>query len=436
MISLVFYGQTNYNSSICPFGSGIIISEADAFYHRANTEDKSLINSFYKEMTGKESVIRQFFDYSRKRAAEMGPDSVYNFSIGNPSVPAPDSVTRAMQELIANEDPVTLHGYSPTLGLPSTKKAIADSLNRRFGMQYTPGHIFPTSGAAGALAHALRAVTKPGDTVITFAPYFPEYIPYVTGTGAELKVVPADPTSFQINFEKLEEYLTPDVAAVLINSPNNPSGIVYTTDTVKRLAALLEERQKEYGHEIFLITDEPYREIIFEGTDSPFISKLYDNSICCYSFSKSLSLPGERIGYLAVNPAAKDAELIVPMCGQISRFTGHNCPSSLMQRAIEGELDNTSDLSIYEKNAVILYDALTEIGYSIVRPGGTFYMFPRSPIADANEFCWTGAKELGLIIVPGDSFECPGHFRISYCVPTEQIEKSIPLFRKLYERFV
>ena len=209
-------------------------------------------------------------------------------------------------------------------------------------------------GAAGALAHALRAVTKPGDTVITFAPYFPEYIPYVTGTGAELKVVPADPTSFQINFEKLEEYLTPDVAAVLINSPNNPSGIVYTTETIKRLAALLEDRQKEYGHEIFLITDEPYREIIFEGTDSPFISKLYDNSICCYSFSKSLSLPGERIGYLAVNPAAKDAELIVPMCGQISRFTGHNCPSSLMQRAIEGELDNTSDLSIYEKNAVIL----------------------------------------------------------------------------------
>ena len=394
-----------------------------------------MINAFYKEMTGKESVIRQFFDYSRKRAAEMGPDSVYNFSIGNPSVPTPDSVTRAMEDLLQNEDPVSLHGYSPTLGLPSTKKAIADSLNRRFGMSYTPELIFPTSGAAGALSHALRAITKPGDTVLTFAPYFPEYIPYVTGTGASLSVVPADPSSFQINFEKLEELLTPEVSAVLINSPNNPSGIVYTTETIERLAKLLTERQEQYGHEIFLITDEPYREIIFEGTDSPFISRFYDNSICCYSFSKSLSLPGERIGYLAVNPRAKDAALIVPMCGQISRFTGHNCPSSLMQRAIEGELDHTSDLSIYEQNAKLLYEALTEIGYSVVKPGGTFYMFPRTPIDDANLFCWTGAKELGLIIVPGDSFDCPGHFRISYCVPTEQIEKAIPLFRDLFRRF-
>ncbi len=394
-----------------------------------------MINAFYREMTGKESVIRQFFDFSRKRAAELGPDSVFNFSIGNPSVPAPDSVTKRFEELLRTEDPVSLHGYSPTLGLPSTKAAIAESLNRRFGMNYTPELIFPTSGAAGALSHALRAVTKPGDVVITFAPYFPEYIPYVTGTGAELKVVPADPSSFQINFEKLMEMFSPEVSAVLINSPNNPSGIVYTTETIDRLAKLLTEKEKEYGHEIFLITDEPYREIVFEGTDSPFISAHYDNSICCYSFSKSLSLPGERIGYVAVNPKAHDAEKLVPMCGQISRFTGHNCPSSLMQRVIETELYNTSDLSIYEKNANLLYDALTDIGYSIVRPGGTFYVFPRSPIADANEFCWTGARELGLIIVPGDSFECPGHFRISYCVPTEQIEKAIPLFETLYRRF-
>ena len=394
-----------------------------------------MINEFYKEMTKKESVIRQFFDFSRKRASEMGPDSVFNFSIGNPSVPAPDSVTKAMQDLLQNEDPVTLHGYSPTLGLPSTKAAIAESLNKRFGMDYTPEMIFPTSGAAGALSHALRAVTKPGDTVITFAPYFPEYIPYVTGTGAVLKVVPADPSTFQINFDKFSEMMSPEVSAVLINSPNNPSGIVYTTETIEKLAKLLTEKQEEYGHEIFLITDEPYREIIFAGTDSPFISKFYDNSICCYSFSKSLSLPGERIGYVAVNPKAHDAEKIVPMCGQISRFTGHNCPSSLMQRAIEGELYNTSDLSIYEENALLLYDALTKIGYNVVKPGGTFYMFPKSPIEDANEFCWTGAKELGLIIVPGDSFECPGHFRISYCVPTEQIRKAIPLFEKLFNMF-
>ncbi len=394
-----------------------------------------MINAFYKEMTGKESVIRQFFDYSRKRAAELGPDSVLNFSIGNPSVPAPDSATEAMQQLLREEDPVTLHGYSPTLGQPTTKAAIADSLNKRFGMNYRAEHIFPTSGAAGALSHALRAVTKEGDTVITFAPYFPEYIPYVTGAGARLSVVPADTSTFQINFEKLEELFTPEVSAVLINSPNNPSGIVYTTETITKLAELMRKKQEEYGHEIFLITDEPYREIVFQGTDSPFVSRFYDNSICCYSFSKSLSLPGERIGYLAVNPNAKDADCIVPMCGQISRFTGHNCPSSLMQRAIEPVLYETSDLSVYERNAVLLYDALIRIGYSVVRPGGTFYMFPKCPIEDANEFCWTAAKELGLIIVPGDSFECPGHFRISYCVPTEQIERAIPLFEELFQRY-
>jgi len=389
-----------------------------------------MISSFYKEMTGKESVIRQFFDYSRARAAEMGPDSVFNFSIGNPSVPAPQSFTDAVIRLMQEKDPLTLHGYSPTLGQPSTKKAIADSLNRRFGMNYGPEHIFPTSGAAGAIAHALRCVAGEGEAVITFAPYFPEYIPYVTGTGASLRVVPADTDSFQINFEAFLEMLDPTVAAVLINTPNNPSGIVYTEATIQKLAEILNEKQKEYGHEIFLITDEPYRELVFSGVEHPFVSAYYDNSICCYSFSKSISVPGERIGYVAVNPKAKDADAIVPMCGQVSRFTGHNCPSSLMQLAVEPVLEETSDISIYETNANLLYDALTKMGYSCVKPMGTFYMFPKSPDPDANSFCWRAAKELGLIIVPGDSFACPGHFRISYCVPTEQIEKAIPLFEK------
>ena len=397
-----------------------------------------MINEFYKEMTGKESVIRQFFDFSRARAAEKGPDSVFNFSIGNPSVPAPDSVRQALIDIVENGDPVKLHGYSPTLGQDSTKQSIADSLNRRFGMNYKANHIFPTSGAAGALAHALRCVTKEGDSVLTFAPYFPEYIPYVKGAGAELKVVPADYSSFQINFEKFEEMFDANVSAVLINSPNNPSGVVYTTETIEKLAEIMSKKQEEFGHEIFLITDEPYREIVFEGTDSPFPSKFYDNSICCYSFSKSISLPGERIGYMAVNPAAKDADLIVPMAGQISRFTGHNCPTALMQFVIERVIDETSDLSIYERNANLLYDELTRIGYEIVKPMGTFYMMPKVPggkdgeLRDANEWCWKAAKELGLITVPGDSFLCPGHFRISYCVPTEMIEKSIPLFEKAY----
>ena len=313
-------------------------------------------------------------------------------------------------------------------------KAIADSLNRRFGMNYTASHIFPTSGAAGALAHAIRCVAGEGETVITFAPFFPEYIPYVTGTGANIKVIPADYDTFQINFEEFEKMMDESVAAVLINSPNNPSGIVYTTETIKRLAEIMNKKQEEYGSEIFLITDEPYREIVFKGVDSPFPSKFYDNSICCYSFSKSLSLPGERIGYMAVNPAAKDAELLVPMAGQVSRFTGHNCPTALMQLAIERVIDETSDLSIYEKNANLLYEKLTRFGYEIVKPMGTFYMMPRVPGAsgDANEWCWKVARELGLITVPGDSFQCPGHFRISYCVPTEMIEKALPLFEKAY----
>lgn len=394
-----------------------------------------MINEFYKDMTGKGSVIRQFFQYSGERAKVIGAENVYNFTIGNPSVPAPENFTKAMAELIANEEPVALHGYSPSLGIDSTRKAIADSLNRRFGMNYEAKHIFPTTGAAGAIAHAVRCVVNAGDEVLTFAPYFPEYVPYINGTGATLKVVPADITSFQINFEEFEKMMNEKVSAVLINSPNNPSGIVYTTETIDKLAAILTKKQEEYGHEIFLISDEPYREIVFAGTDSPFISAHYDNSICCYSFSKSLSIPGERLGYVAVNPKAKDADYIVPMCGQISRFTGHNCPPSIIQLAVERVIDETSDLSIYETNKNLLYKALTDIGYKCVEPNGTFYMFPQSLIPDANEFCWTAAKELDLILVPGDSFLCPGHFRIAYCVQTEMIERAIPLFEKLYKMY-
>ncbi len=393
-----------------------------------------MINEFYRDMTGKGSVIREFFTFANQRAAEIGKENVFNFSIGNPSMPVPQMFTDYMMELLETKDPVSLHGYSPSLGLDSTRQAVADSLNRRFGMQYTKECIFMTSAAAGAIAHALRCVTKEGDEVITFAPYFPEYVPYVNGAGAKLTVIPAEIETFQINFEAFLAAMNPKVQAVLINTPNNPSGIVYSTETIKKLAEILREKQKEYGHDIYLISDEPYREIVFAGTDAPFVSAFYENTICCYSFSKSLSLPGERIGYLAVNPACKDAALIVLMSGQISRFTGHNCPPSIMQLAVERVLDMTTDLSVYEKNKELLYKALTEIGYSVVEPGGTFYMFPRSLTEDANEFCWKAAKELNLIIVPGDSFLCPGHFRISYCVRTETVERAIPVFEELYRR--
>lgn len=381
-------------------------------------------------MLNNTSIIREFAQYASKRAAEIGAENVFNYTIGNPSVPTTDDFNKGLIDLIQNEDSLALHGYSPTLTIYSVRKAVAESLNRRFGMEYVPEDIFMTSGAAGALAHAIRCVTEPGDEVITFAPYFPEYVPYVDGTGAVLKVVPADITSFQINFDAFLEMMNPNVQAILINSPNNPSGIVYSTETITHLAQILTEKQEEYGHDIYLISDEPYREIVFEGTDSPFISKFYDNTICCYSFSKSLSLPGERIGYVAVNPKCKDAELIINMCGQVSRFTGHNCPSSLIQLGVARVLDETSDLSIYEKNKNILYKELTAMGYECVEPGGTFYMFPKTPIADANEFCNMTAHELDLILVPGDSFMCPGHMRLAYCTTTDMVERSLPLFEK------
>lgn len=389
-----------------------------------------MISKKYSSMLNNTSIIREFAQYASKRAAEIGAENVFNYTIGNPSVPTTDDFNKGLIDLIQNEDSLTLHGYSPTLTIYSVRKAVADSLNRRFSMEYVPEDIFMTSGAAGALAHAIRCVTEPGDEVITFAPYFPEYVPYVDGTGAVLKVVPADITSFQINFDAFLEMMNPNVQAILINSPNNPSGIVYSTETITRLAQILTEKQEEYGHDIYLISDEPYREIVFEGTDSPFISKFYDNTICCYSFSKSLSLPGERIGYVAVNPKCKDAELIINMCGQVSRFTGHNCPSSLIQLGVARVLDETSDLSIYEKNKNILYKELTAMGYECVEPGGTFYMFPKTPIADANEFCNMTAHELDLILVPGDSFMCPGHMRLAYCTTTDMVERSLPLFEK------
>lgn len=389
-----------------------------------------MISKKYSSMLNNTSIIREFAQYASKRAAEIGAENVFNYTIGNPSVPTTDDFNKGLIDLIQNEDSLALHGYSPTLTIYSVRKAVAESLNRRFGMEYVPEDIFMTSGAAGALAHAIRCVTEPGDEVITFAPYFPEYVPYVDGTGAVLKVVPADITSFQINFDAFLEMMNPNVQAILINSPNNPSGIVYSTETITHLAQILTEKQEEYGHDIYLISDEPYREIVFEGTDSPFISKFYDNTICCYSFSKSLSLPGERIGYVAVNPKCKDAELIINMCGQVSRFTGHNCPSSLIQLGVARVLDETSDLSIYERNKNILYKELTAMGYECVEPGGTFYMFPKTPIADANEFCNMTAHELDLILVPGDSFMCPGHMRLAYCTTTDMVERSLPLFEK------
>ena len=389
-----------------------------------------MIAKKYKEMLGKKSVIREISEYGGRRAQEIGYENVFDFSLGNPSVPAPRIVDETIAKLALQGDSLAVHGYSPSLGLDSVREAIARSLNNRFGMNYSKEHIFPTSGAAAALAHAVRAVTEPGDEVLTFAPHFSEYYPYINETGAALKVVPANVENFQINFAAFEEMLNPKVNAILINSPNNPSGVVYSAETLTRLAEILLAKEKEYGHDIYIISDEPYREIIFDGKKTPYTSKFYANTISCYSFSKSLSLPGERIGYIAVNPACKDAALIVDMCGQISRGIGHNCPSSIIQLAVAEVLEQTSDLQVYEDNMHILYDALTEMGFSCVKPDGTFYMFPKSLEPDAVAFC-NKAKEFDLLLVPGDGFGCPGHFRIAYCVPTEKVQRSLEAFRKL-----
>lgn len=383
----------------------------------------------YKEMLGAKSVIRTLSEAATVRAGQIGRQNVFDYSLGNPSVPVPSCFKEAVISLLEEEDPMTVHGYSPTLGIPSVKEAIARSLNERFGMNYGPEHIFPTSAAAAAIAHALRAVSVPGDEVLTFAPYFPEYQPYVDLTGAVLKVVPADTTSFQINFEAFEQMIHEKTAAVLVNTPNNPSGAVYTEETLRRLADVLLKKQAEYGHDIFLISDEPYREIVFDGKKQPYVSKFYANTISCYSFSKALSLPGDRIGYLAVNPACPDAATIVNMCGQISRGIGHNCPATLMQLAVSRVLDQTADFSIYEKNRNLLYDCLTDIGFDVVKPAGTFYIFPKALEEDATAFCQK-ALAYDLVLVPADTFGCPGYFRMAYCVDTEKVERSLPVLVK------
>ncbi|MCR5669760.1 MAG: pyridoxal phosphate-dependent aminotransferase [Butyrivibrio sp.] len=388
-----------------------------------------MINKTYKDMLSAKSVIRELSEYATARGKEIGYENVFDFSLGNPSVEVPKEFTKEMIRLLQEEDTMTLHGYTPSLGNPLYKEKIAASLNRRFGMNYGPEHIFPTTGAAGAVAHAIRAVTEPGDEVIGFAPFFPEYRPYIEGAGCKLTIVPADTATFQINFNSLKELMNEKVMALIINTPNNPSGIAYSTDTLKELSAFLSEKEKEYGHSIFLLSDEPYREIVFKGADAPYVSKFYDNTLSCYSFSKSLSLPGERIGYVAVNPACEGADVIVPMCGQISRGTGHNCPPSIIQQAVAEVCDLTSDLSVYETNMNIIYGTLTDLGFTVVKPGGTFYIMPKALEESSVEFC-KKAKDYDLIFVPADGFGAPGYFRMAYCIDTEKVERAMVQLRK------
>ena len=388
-----------------------------------------MIAQHYKDMLGAKSVIRQISEWSTARGAEIGYENVFDYSLGNPSVPAPQKFTDVCLDLLEHVDPVTLHGYTPTLTLPDVRAKVAESLNRRFGMDYTGDHIFMTTGAAGALAHAVRCIAVPGQNIVTFAPFFPEYKPYVEGAGLTLRVAPPRYEDFQVNFDVLDSLVDENTAAMLINSPNNPGGTAYSAETLTKLAAYLKKKSAEYGHHIFLISDEPYREIAFGGKTIPYPAKFYDDTLTCYSFSKSLSVPGERIGYVAANPRCEDAAYIVPMCGQISRGTGHNCPSGLFQRAVAECLEETSDLSVYETNMELIYDELKALGFTVCKPDGTFYIFPKALEKDAKVFCQKAMK-YDLALVPGDSFGSPGYFRMAYCIETEKVRRSFVAFEK------
>ena len=376
------------------------------------------------------SEIRAAFAFAQARAAEVGAENVDDFSIGNPSVPAPATVAEAVHKLVDAIDPIKLHGYTPAQGDGQARGALADDLNRRFGTNYTADNFYLTAGAAGALCCALSALSCPGDTFITFAPYFPEYKVFVESAGAELVTVPADIEDFQIDFAAFDQALTPNTKGVIINSPNNPTGVVYSEATIQKLAQVLTEKSKEYGHTIWLISDEPYREIVYRDTPLPWVPNYYPNTLVCYSYSKSLSLPGQRIGYVLVPPQAEDADIVyAAVCGA-GRALGYVCAPSLFQLVAAECTGQTADIEIYHKNRDLLLNALRDMGYTCAQPDGAFYLFPRSLEPDARAFC-ERARKYDLVLVPGDSFGCPGHVRISYCVPTEQIQRALHKFERL-----
>ena len=376
------------------------------------------------------SEIREAFAFAQARAAEVGAENVDDFSIGNPSVPAPATVAEAVHKLVDAIDPIKLHGYTPAQGDGQARGALADDLNRRFGTNYTADNFYLTAGAAGALCCALSALSCPGDTFIAFAPYFPEYKVFVESAGAELVTVPADIEDFQIDFAAFDQALTPNTKGVIINSPNNPTGVVYSEATIQKLAQVLTEKSKEYGHTIWLISDEPYREIVYRDTPLPWVPNYYPNTLVCYSYSKSLSLPGQRIGYVLVTPQAEDADIVyAAVCGA-GRALGYVCAPSLFQLVAAECTGQTADIEIYHKNRDLLLNALRDMGYTCAQPDGAFYLFPRSLEPDARAFC-ERARKYDLVLVPGDSFGCPGHVRISYCVPTEQIQRALHKFEQL-----
>jgi aspartate aminotransferase len=389
-----------------------------------------MINQTAYELGSNRSCIRELFEYGRGRAAVVGAENVFDYSLGNPSIPAPAEVEQAIRDILADTPSLAIHGYTSAVGDLTTRQAIADDLNARYDAGVRPEELFIGCGAAPELVSVFRALAVPGAEILAVAPYFPEYKPFVECAGAAFKVVPPDVPGFQIKLEAVEQMLTENTVAIILNSPNNPAGTVYTRKTLEELAALLTRKSAQFGHPIYIVADEPYRELVYGGVEVPFIPNIYPNTVVCYSYSKSLSLPGERIGYVYVPSQAQDSGVLYAAVAGAARAAGHVCAPSLLQKVIARCAKLRPDLESYDRNRRTLYEGLTALGYEVAKPDGAFYLFVKAPGGDANAFS-EKAKQKDLLVVPGDGFGCPGYFRVCYCVSYDMIVRSLPVFGEL-----
>ena len=390
-----------------------------------------MISKKMEIMVANSSAIRAMFEEGNRLAGIYGAENVYDFSLGNPNVPAPEAVKDAIRELLDEENPVVLHGYTNSnAGYEDVRQAIAESLNKRFGTYFESKNITMTVGAAGGLNVILKSLLNPGDEVIAFAPYFGEYRSYTNNYDGVLVEISPDTSTFQPKLDEFEAKITPKTKAVIVNTPNNPTGVVYSEDTIRKMAAVMDEKQKEYGTEIYLISDEPYRELAYDGVEVPYLTKYYANTVVGYSYSKSLSLPGERIGYLVIPDEAADSEKLIGAANVATRILGFVNAPTLQQKVVKKCLNEKTDISYYNRNRETLYNGLKELGFECIKPEGAFYLFVKSPDADEKEFC-AAAKKYNILIVPGSSFACPGYVRLAYCVSYETIVNSLPKFAEL-----
>lgn len=389
-----------------------------------------MISEKMKPYVKNNSAIRMMFEEGNRLRAKYGADKVFDFSLGNPSVPSPDSVREAIIELVNTTDPTVLHGYMSNAGFEDVRQTIAESLNRRFDTKFSAKNLIMTVGAASGLNVILKTILNPGEEVIVFAPYFLEYGAYVRNYDGVLVEISPDTTTFQPNLAEFEQKITPKTRAVIVNTPHNPTGVVYSEETIKKLSAILEAKQKEFGTVIYLISDEPYRELAYDGVEVPYLTKYYNNTVVGYSYSKSLSLPGERIGYLVIPDEADGSEELISAATIANRTLGCVNAPSLIQKVVAKCVDAKTDLAVYDKNRQALYNGLKECGFECIKPQGAFYLFVKSPVEDEKAFCEAG-KKYNILMVPGSSFACPGYVRLAYCVSYETIVNSLPEFKKL-----